>query len=945
MNRLVKGISFGTFALLCYFQIWGQPSSESRFQVPEGFVVEVAAPPEQTGSLIALTFDSFGRPVVSKERGHPTILLDRDGDGVFEAEKIFSDQVKYLQGMWFEGRTLYAVGNDSANKKAGLYRLADTDGDDQADTFETLLLFTGGMGEHGPHNIRRGPDGYPIILLGNHTAIPDELVDPLSPLKGYKESQLLPRYMDARGHAVNVMAPGGTIWRLDFKEKKYTRLVGGFRNPYGYAFNWEGELFTFDSDMEWDLGLPWFRAVRSVHAVPGGDYGWRTGSGKWPEYYIDSLPPLREVGRGSPVSVEFYYHYAYPEEYYGAYLEGDWSRGRILITKLSPKGATYQVDGPSRDFVYGEPLNVTDLEVGPDGFLYFVTGGRDTEGGLYRVAYRGSKPNLPRMRPTGVMAAVRQPQPLSSWGHAELLKLKNSMGESWGRELAKLAHDATAESMDRVQALFLLRRFGPKPGTVLLEPLSKDRDARVRAAAVFAVGLHSDAAAKVIAGSALKDPDPFVRRRALEALVRMGLSPGNPSFAPVEDIYALLDDADRFVRYAARLALERTPRNEWKDAALSENSPHGSIEGLVALTRKAQTEDDLKPVFEKELHLLKRQDLAAEDILRLLRAFHLTALEAQEGAPPEVRRQVHDLISPRFPTRDERLNTEYARTLAYCARPPTIGQILAALPQAAENQTLQIHYVYCLRTIKTGWTAKQKKALLGWFEKAQRWRGGASFVGYINRLFDSSMQFFTPEEKKLAYARIPDYAPLDDVAAAGRAEGYQRAHVFERKKGVEGVSEQEIFEYIIYDPMTLKASPERGKKIYEKVQCSLCHRFGDMGRDYGPDLTTLGSRFTRKDIIEGTLWPSRTISDIYAALEITTKGGKKFTGTLVAEDEENVKLQDIGLGLKVSIPKRSIQSRTVSEISTMPEGLLDALSMAEIADLMAFLQSGTEKSQ
>src|SRR5438552_1265900 len=89
-------------------------ADNSRFQVPPGFSVELAAPASQTGSLIALTFDSFGRPVVSKERGHPTILIDKDGDGIFETEKVFSNKVANLQGMWFEGRTLFAIGNDTA---------------------------------------------------------------------------------------------------------------------------------------------------------------------------------------------------------------------------------------------------------------------------------------------------------------------------------------------------------------------------------------------------------------------------------------------------------------------------------------------------------------------------------------------------------------------------------------------------------------------------------------------------------------------------------------------------------------------------------------------------------------------------------------------------------------------------------------------------------------
>ena len=97
------------------------------------------------------------------------------------------------------------------------------------------------------------------------------------------------------------MAPGGTVVRLNEEKRTYTLLFGGFRNAYDHAFNLEGEAFTFDSDMEWDINMPWYREVRTVHGVPGADYGWRTGSGKFPADYLDTLPPVRDLGRGSPV--------------------------------------------------------------------------------------------------------------------------------------------------------------------------------------------------------------------------------------------------------------------------------------------------------------------------------------------------------------------------------------------------------------------------------------------------------------------------------------------------------------------------------------------------------------------------------------------------------------------------------------------------------------------
>ena len=148
------------------------------------------------------------------------------------------------------------------------------------------------------------------------------------------------------------------------------RAFRGNRNAYDYAYTLTGEVFLFDSDMEWDINMPWYREVRTVHGVPGTNFGYRDGSGKYPAYYLDSLPPVREVGRGSPVGVEFYTSYAYPREFFDNFFEADWSRGRLLYTALTPNGATYSARADRAEFVHGEPFNITDVEVAPDGMLY-----------------------------------------------------------------------------------------------------------------------------------------------------------------------------------------------------------------------------------------------------------------------------------------------------------------------------------------------------------------------------------------------------------------------------------------------------------------------------------------------------------------------------------------------------------------------------------------------
>jgi len=917
--------------------------SKPRFHAPPGFSIEPAAPHDKIGSLVQLTFDSLGRPVVAKERTHPTILIDTNGDGVYETEKIFSDKVNAVQGLWFSGRILYAVGNN-AEGQCGLYKLEDTNGDDVADSFEQISRFEGNMGEHGPHDIRRGPDGIPTIMLGNHTSVPEGLADPNSPLRNLKEWQLLERYMDARGHAAGIMAPGGVVVRLNEEKRNYTILFGGFRNAYNHAYNLEGEAFTFDSDMEWDINMPWYREVRTVHGVHGADYGWRTGSGKFPPYYLDSLPPIRDLGRGSPVGVEFYQHRVYPRQYFDTFLEGDWSRGRILATTLARDGATYKAVGAPFEFVHGEPLNVTDVEVGPDGFVYFTTGGRDTEGGFYRIRYKPGfwERLFQDPEPEGILKITRQPQPLSSWGHAALTRAKETMGARWGEELEKLARDGLAEASDRVQALFLLQRFGPRPNAALLSPLSQERDPKVRAAAVYVVGLHGSPRARAIAAAALKDRDPFVRRRAAEAVVRMGLTLDEPSFAPVEDVYRLLNDSDRFVRYAGRLALERINRAEWKDRVLAETSSAAAMEGYVALIRTLTNESELETIFEKCLSWLKRTDLPIEDRLRSLRVLGIAATEAKNGVRATLRKQISDILLSQFPSQDERLNRELARVLGYSGQPEAIQRIIDAFPKEGTNQPLQIHYVYCLRSMKEGWTGDEKEWLIKWYQRSSKWRGGASFTGFINLMFDDSLRNFTEEEKQLAYRRVPEFAPAEEfkkkMAERMARTGWQAPSVLTRERGVQAISAQEIFEYQMFDPMTLRAKPERGAQVFEK-ECSSCHRFGTAGNDFGPDLTTLRNRFKKKDVLEAILWPSKTISDQYESTIVDTKDGDVINGLLVREDRDKLLLKTAEFPGPIEIAKSQVKSRRKSKTSIMPEGLLDGYDQGGIADLLAYMQS------
>ena len=148
---------------------------------------------------------------------------------------------------------------------------------------------------------------------------------------------------------------------------------------------------------------------------------------------------------------------------------------------------------------------------------------------------------------------------------------------------------------------------------------------------------------------------------------------------------------------------------------------------------------------------------------------------------------------------------------------------------------------------------------------------------------------------------------------------------------------EEIFDH--HTKQDVAGTADAGRPIFEK-QCASCHRFGEMGKDVGPDLTTIASRFKKKDLLEAILWPSKVISDQYQSEMFELSDGTVVTGVIVRETAIAVMVRTAATPDKpVAVPKGKIATRAASTVSLMPEGLLDGFSHAEIASLLTFMLS------
>jgi putative heme-binding domain-containing protein len=726
-----------------------------RFELPPGYTIELVAHPELTGSVINLALDAKGRPVISREgadKGLPSAVLlleDEDANGTYETALEYTREVQDCQGILpYDRKTLYLVGRGPQG--FGLYRLRDEDEDDQPDQGELIHPYRTGdpPGEHCPHAVILGPDGSLYVCLGNHAAL-ERKPPPESPVSVQEDGNVLP--LIAVGGAMSGgHSQGGTIWRLDPQGQRYSLETVGLRNHYDLACNSAGELLTFDSDMEWDIGLPWYRPIRVCHTVPGADFGWRPWSGTLPAATTETLPPIIDLGRGSPTGMIFYEHRQFRRKY-GALFLGDWSRGRVLAMELERSGATYR--GGVEEFVRGTAFSVTDLDVTPDGSLLVSTGGRGTGGGIYRIrssAFQGQEEGRgdPPEGPSAVHAALQQPQPLSAWGREALRHYHDAAGASWGPELSKAVIDPSLPEEQRLRALSLLALFGPEPTPPLLHSILGGEGEELRAFATSFLPHHPATAVEGDLLALLQDPSPLVLRRALEGCLRLQLSPSLPLLRP------LLAHPDRVLRYLARLVLERSDPSSWEQEVLQDPDPRVAIIGLIALPRIGDFANHPERSREvgKKLQELFHSSLPPEDLRDTVRALQLFLIHT---SPPERGEVVMEGIGREllrlFPTGEEACDHELARTIAAMEVSGGIEELLIALEgsgsKTEEERAHALHYADCLSRIQRGWTLEQRLRFLHFFDSIQSWQGDRNFPLFLQEIYLTALRGVGEEER------------------------------------------------------------------------------------------------------------------------------------------------------------------------------------------------------
>jgi putative heme-binding domain-containing protein len=147
-----------------------------------------------------------------------------------------------------------------------------------------------------------------------------------------------------------------------------------------------------------------------------------------------------------------------------------------------------------------------------------------------------------------------------------------------------------------------------------------------------------------------------------------------------------------------------------------------------------------------------------------------------------------------------------------------------------------------------------------------------------------------------------------------------------------------------FDPAAVLALPgdaRRGREVFVNsaaAQCKTCHRLDGAGEPLGPDLSKIGAKYTRAEMLTHILEPSRSIDPQFATYVLETKDGKVYTGLLASRTEKEVVLKD-AQNRTARVPAAEVEQMLSQSRSLMPELLLRDLTAGQAADLLAYLAS------
>ncbi len=402
---------------------------------------------------------------------------------------------------------------------------------------------------------------------------------------------------------------------------------------------------------------------------------------------------------------------------------------------------------------------------------------------------------------------------------------------------------------------------------------------------------------------------------------------GKKDPAAIEKAWPHLGSADRFIRFAARTAIEHQPVAQWQEKALSETNPRTSLIALMALCRSGSADKALQP---KILQALARIDLKAlfiDDRILFARTAMLAFTRFGEPDAPAKKALIAQ-ISPAFPSEDTGLDRDLCELLVYLGDDAIVAKA-APLVNNSPTQQEQIDYARIFRFAKTGWNKELRSQYFRWFVHAANYKGGASFGLFIDEIKKDALATMSDAEK----AEIQDILDL-------KPEVKPPSFTMKPMQFVKAWTMEEL-EKSLGVGLEGNRNFQNGRNMFGAATCFACHRFNNEGGAIGPDLTSVSGKFSPRDLLESIINPSKEISDQYGSTVFTMKDGKQVIGRIanMKGDTMMVCTNMMDPNNFTNVDATKVEKTEESKVSMMPPGLLSMLKEDDILDLLAYLLS------
>ena len=655
-----------------------------NFTVPDGFTVEIAAPPSLVPRPIEADFDEQGRLYVTDSSGsndkvvkqladkpHRVLRLeDTDGDGVFDKSVVFADKLGFPEGcLWYDG-SLYVSAVPS------IWKLTDTNADGVADVREEWFQgrSIGGCANdlHGPY---LGPDGWIYWCKG-----------------GFE------RQTNILGNGKTFSSRASHIWRARPDGTGLEPIMtGGMDNPVGLAWSAEGELFLSGTFFQHPGGG---KRDGIIHVIYGGVYGKENDALEGHPRTGDLMPIMTHLGPAAPCGMTRYESSVFGADYRDNLFVCNFNLHKITRHVLKESGSTFTtIDS---DFLVSDntDFHPTDVFEDADGSLLVVdTGGwyklccptsqlhkPDVLGAIYRVRRKGA-PTLHNPRGTFAWESAA-PTELTRYLEDERPAVVKRAIAELGRRgtnsipaLGSLLKDRAVRDWPRYEAAHrnaiwaLTRIEGAESRLAVEDDLGHANQSLVLTALNSAALRRSPSAQDRAFGIASRSSDARMKRNAITVLGRVG---GRvlPEFASAKD--------DRALEHALIYALIQRGDAESLDAAINAKSTPARRAALIALDQMPG--GNLKP--EQVTPLLASADALLKQTANWIVGHH-----------PEWASALAGFLKERIanPSLSDSERAELQQQLTQFAREPAVQSLIAAT--ASEPGAPKPNRLTALRTM------------------------------------------------------------------------------------------------------------------------------------------------------------------------------------------------------------------------------------------------------